>query len=276
MGLMIPTLEQIDELHHKIAPSEAAYRLVHTHCVIVSRIARALAHRQNALFMRRCTLPDGAPELDRNADSAGASLLTLAPAADNDNADASAAAAVTAIPQLDFAVPPSDDITGGRVPPRLIDERLVTIGGLLHDIGTYRVFKHDGNDDEPLKFNGKQYIKHGLLGYEYLLENGVDESIAQFARNHTGVGLTREDVERQGLPLPPADYVPVNLEQETVMVADKYNSKSLPPKFVSAEAYTRRAAKFGEENRRRWLELLDQYGVFDVRPMAAEYHMIVI
>ncbi|PST46114.1 phosphohydrolase [Bifidobacterium callitrichos] len=273
MGLMIPTLEQIDELHHKIAPSEAAYDLVHTHCVIVSRIARALAHRQNALFMRRCTLPAGSPELDRDPDSPGASLLTLGTPAD---ASGDASGARTDVPQLDFAVAPSDDITGGRVPARLIDERLITIGGLLHDIGTYQVFKHDGNDGEPLKFSGKQYIKHGLLGYEYLLENGVDESIAQFARNHTGVGLTREDVERQGLPLPPADYVPVNLEQETVMVADKYNSKSLPPKFVTAEAYTRRAAKFGEENRRRWLALLDQYGVFDVRPMAAEYHMIVI
>ncbi|MBT1173118.1 HD domain-containing protein [Bifidobacterium sp. MA2] len=273
MGRMVPTFEQIDELHHKIAPSEAAYNLVHTHCVIVSRIARAIAHRQNALFMRRCTLPKDALELDRGDDGrAGASALTLPP----ETPEAALDALVPSESRLEFAVPPSDGITGGRVPARLIDERLVAIGGLLHDIGTYRVFKHDGNDDEPLKFSGKKYIKHGLLGYEYLLENGVDESIAQFARNHTGVGLTREDVERQGLPLPPADYVPVNLEQEVVMVADKYNSKSLPPKFVSAEAYTRRAAKFGEENRRRWLELLDQYGVFDVRPMAAEYHMIVI
>lgn len=234
---MVPTLEQIEELHHKIAPSEEAYTLIHTHCVIVARVARMLAHRQNMLFARRCTLPKDAAEL---------------------------------------AVPPSDGVTGGHVPPRLIDERLVTIGGLLHDIGTYKVLKHDGTDGEPLKFAGKEYIRHGLLGYEYLLENGVDEEIAQFARNHTGVGLTRDDVIRQELPLPPADYVPVNLEQETVMVADKYNSKSLPAKFVTAESYTKRAARFGEENKRRWLELLDQYGVVDVRPLAKEYHMVIV
>lgn len=53
------------------------------------------------------------------------------------------------------------------------------------------------SDDEPLKFSKKRYILHGLKGYEYLLDEGVDESIAQFCRNHTGVGLTREDVVRQ-------------------------------------------------------------------------------
>lgn len=118
----------------------------------------------------------------------------------------------------------------------------MVIGGLLHDIGTYFLLKQDGSDGGPLKFDGPNYVRHGLKGYEYLLNEGVDESIAQFARNHTGVGLTKEAVESQGLPLPPADYVPMNLEQEVVMVADKYNSKSIPPKFLTAEAYARKAA----------------------------------
>ena len=249
----IPTLEQVDELHHRIAPSDAAYDLIHRHCVIVARIARALARRQNALFTRRCTLPQDAAEL----------------------AGRGWAAASDANTEAQHVVPPSDNVIGGKVPPRLIDEHLVVIGGLLHDIGTYRVLKHDGTDGEPLQVNGPEYIKHGILGYEYLLEQGVAEEIAQFARNHTGVGLTRDDVVRQGLPLPPADYVPVNLEQELVMVADKYNSKSLPPKFLTADAYTARAERFGEENKQRWLDLLDQYGVVDVEPMAAEYGMVL-
>ena len=62
MSGIIPTMEQIDELHRKIAPSQAAYDLIHTHCVIVADIARRLARRRNALFMRRCTLPADAPE----------------------------------------------------------------------------------------------------------------------------------------------------------------------------------------------------------------------
>ena len=59
----IPTLEQIDELHRKIAPSKAAYELVHTHCVIVATIGCQIVRRQNALFTRRCTLPkDAGPQ----------------------------------------------------------------------------------------------------------------------------------------------------------------------------------------------------------------------
>ena len=231
MSGIIPSLEQIDELHRKIAPSEAAYELIHTHCVIVATIACQLVRRQNALFTRRCQPGDA-------EDSGG--------------------------------------VVGGTVPPRLLDEHMAMIGGLLHDIGTYRVLKHDGSDGEPLKFSGKRYILHGLLGYEYLLDEGIDESVAEFARNHTGVGLTRAQVEAQGLPLPPADYVTVTLEQETVMVADKYHSKSVPPKFVSVDAYTARAARFGEENRRRWLELVERYGRPDIAALAERYHMRMI
>lgn len=254
----IPTLAQVDELHRKIAQSQAAYDLIHGHCVVVADIARRMARRQNALFTRRCTLPTDAPEktgdfgLELTKDNTGEESLGM-----------------LHMP----AVSSTEGLTGGTVPPRLIDEHLVVIGGLLHDIGTYFLLKQDGSDGEPLKFDGPHYVQHGLKGYEYLLNEGVDESIAQFARNHTGVGLTRETVESQGLPLPPADYVPMNLEQEVVMVADKYNSKSIPPKFLTAEAYTRKAARFGESNKREWLRLLERYGVLDVKPLAEQYHM---
>ena len=243
----IPTLEQIDELHHKAAPSQAAYDLIHGHCVVVATIAMQLARRQNALFMRRCTLPDNAAER-RDADRGPSDAV-------------------------EPMVPPTDGVTGGHVPTRLIDERLVRIGGLLHDIGTYQVLKHDGTDGKELKFDGPNYIRHGILGYRWLLEQGVDESIAEFARNHTGVGLTREDVERQGLPLPVDDYMPRTLEQEVVMVADKYNSKSIPPKFLTVDAYTAKAGRFGKENQRHWLELVDQYGVPDVPALAERFGM---
>ena len=257
----IPTLAQVDELHRKIAQSQAAYDLIHGHCVVVADIARRMARRQNALFTRRCTLPTDAPEktgdfgLELTKDNTGEESLGM-----------------LHMP----AVPSTEGLTGGTVPPRLIDEHLVVIGGLLHDIGTYRVLKHDGSDGEPLKFDGPHYIEHGLLGYRYLLDEGVDESIAQFCRNHTGVGLTREDVVRQELPLPPADYVPMNLEQEVVMYADKFHSKSVPPKFLQVEAYTARAERFGGENKQRWLDLVAKYGVPDIPALAEKYGMRMI
>ena len=58
----IPMLAQVDELHKKIAQSQAAYDLIHGHCVVVADIARRMARRQNALFMRQCTLPADVPE----------------------------------------------------------------------------------------------------------------------------------------------------------------------------------------------------------------------
>ncbi|WP_348519558.1 HD domain-containing protein [Bifidobacterium sp. ESL0798] len=170
-------------------------------------------------------------------------------------------------------VPPSDGVNGGLVPPRLLDENLAVVGAMLHDIGTYLVLKHDGSDGERLQFDGPNYILHGLRGYDWLIGQGVDESIAQFARNHTGVGLTREQVVAQGLPLPPADYVPMNLEQEVVMVADKYNSKSIPPRFLTAEAYARKARRFGADNERAWLDLVRKYGVPDIPALAKKFDM---
>ncbi len=100
--------------------------------------------------------------------------------------------------------------------------------------------------------------------------------VAQYARNHTGVGLTREAVVRQGLPLPPDDYVPVNLEQEVVLGADNSPSKSGPPKFLPADADARKAARFGEDNKEQWLDLVRTYGAPDVPAPAAEYPMRLV
>ena len=234
----VPTFAQIDDLHRTYAPSQAAYDLVHTHCVIVAAIAGALAGHQNALFAKRCE-----PEESRSPDD------------------------------LQEGLHAEVHVTQGRAPQRLIDVHLAVVGGLLHDIGTYRVFKHDGSDGGPVAFDGPRYILHGLLGYQLLLDEGVDESVALFARNHTGVGLTREQVIAQGLPLPADDYMPTTLEQEVVMVADKYNSKSTPPKFLTAASYGRKAARFGGENQRRWQELVEQYGEPDIPTLAARFHM---
>lgn len=285
MSGTIPTLAEVDELHRRIAPSQAAYDLIHTHCVIIATIAGQLAARQNALFMRRCTLPAGSYELagrlgapscatsPDSPDSPASPTSPASPVSPASPASSTSTASTTPVDPSVPTVPPSGGVTGGRVPPRLIDRHLVEIGALLHDIGTYRVLLHDGSDGGPLAFDGPNYVRHGILGYEYLLEQGVDESIAQFARNHTGVGLTRDAVVSQHLPLPPDDYVPTNLEQEVVMVADKYHSKSIPPKFLTVEAYTRKAARFGEQNSREWLDLVAQYGVPDVASLAERYHM---
>ncbi|WEV72567.1 HD domain-containing protein [Bifidobacterium sp. ESL0790] len=279
----VPTLAQADEMHRKIAPSQAAYDLIHTHCVIIATITRELVRRQNALFTRRCTLPKDAPELTGDFDPMNAGLTVKAQSGSgeekSDGGSTATSSSSTSVTPATIAkhvapmVPPTEGVRGGTVPPRLFDENLAVVGAMLHDIGTYLVLKNDGSEGGKLQFDGPNYILHGLRGYDYLISQGVDESIAQFARNHTGVGLTREQVVAQGLPLPPADYVPMNLEQEVVMVADKYNSKSIPPRFLTAEAYARKARRFGEKNEREWRDLVIKYGVPDIPALAKRFDM---
>lgn len=261
-------------MHRKIAPSQAAYDLIHTHCVVIATITRELVRRQNALFTRRCTLPKDAPELTGGFDPLRGGLTVKAQSGlGKPEGLAGSVTPATIAKHVAPMVPPTEGVRGGTVPPRLIDENLAVVGAMLHDIGTYLVLKNDGSNGGKLQFDGPNYILHGLRGYDYLLSQGVDESIAQFARNHTGVGLTREQVVAQGLPLPPADYVPMNLEQEVVMVADKYNSKSIPPRFLTAEAYARKARRFGEKNEREWRDLVIKYGVPDIPALAKRFDM---
>ena len=113
---------------------------------------------------------------------------------------------------------------------------------------------------------GMDALTHAIEAYTSIQKNPVSDAFACKAI----------ELIAQNLPLPPVDYMPVNLEQEIVMVADKYNSKSIPPKFLTAQAYAKRAERYGEANKRRWLDLVDQYGVPDVPALAARFHMRMI
>jgi uncharacterized protein len=154
----------------------------------------------------------------------------------------------------------------------LPDLQLVTVGALVHDIGVYRVFETTG-PGAGREFDRKRYIFHGLEGYLILLENRYGLRIASFARNHTGVGITRNEVIAQNLPLPPADYMPRTVEQEIVMYSDKFHTKSDPPDFVSLLAARRSAARFGHTNAARFDAVVKQYGNPDLQPLADEYTM---
>ncbi|BDR52354.1 phosphohydrolase [Bombiscardovia nodaiensis] len=248
---MIPSVEMAQELHKKYAPSQAAYDLIHTHCVIVATIGKELAQRANARYQA--------------AQMRGASVQ-VARAQEHPQAQSGA---------VGEQVWQSGDSLEAAIPQRELDVDLVYLGGLLHDIGTYKILASDGAEGRPLAFDD-HYIQHGLAGYELLKAEGVDESVAQFARNHTGVGLTRAQVEAEHLDLPVDDYLPRSLEQELVMYADNYHSKHQPPIFVSEPTAAKRTAKFGEENLRRWKMLVAKYGVPDLKPLAEQYGMEII
>jgi uncharacterized protein len=95
---------------------------------------------------------------------------------------------------------------------------------LLHDVGI--LFTHA----PALGCAGRHpYIRHGILGRKLLEAEGLPRH-ALVCERHVGVGLTESDIERQGLPLPGREMVPVSIEEEIVCYADKFFSKDGDPR----------------------------------------------
>ena len=146
-----------------------------------------------------------------------------------------------------------------------LDIDLVRAGSLLHDIGVYRLY------DEAGELDYANYIRHGVLGHELLLEEGFPEKICRFASHHTGVGLTREDVLQQGLPLPPADYVAETVEEVLVMYSDKFHTKTTPPGFLTASTYAASVRRFGEDKVAAFESMRAMFGDPDLAPFIDAY-----
>jgi len=146
-----------------------------------------------------------------------------------------------------------------------VDVELVRAGSLLHDIGVYPLFDPRGTLPEAT------YIRHGVIGHELLRGLGYPERLCRFCSRHTGVGLSRADVERQRLPLPVRDYSAGSDEERLVMYADKFHSKTTPPAFLTASAYASAVGRFGADKVSRFDALRRSFGEPDLAPLAGEY-----
>jgi uncharacterized protein len=146
-----------------------------------------------------------------------------------------------------------------------IDAGLVRAGCLLHDIGVYRLY------DESGRLGHAGYIRHGVLGHELLAKAGYPEALCRFASRHTGVGITRDEVLRQKLPLPPADYVAQTPEEALVMYADKFHTKATPPSFLTAATYAAEVARFGADKPAAFTRLRERFGEPDLTVLSAAY-----
>jgi uncharacterized protein len=146
-----------------------------------------------------------------------------------------------------------------------LDVELVRAGCLLHDIGVYRLYDAAGELDQA------NYLRHGVLGHDLLQELGFPEVLCRFCSHHTGVGLTREDVLRLGLPLPPGDYLAETDEERLVMYADKFHTKTTPPTFVTATSYLAYVERFGADKVAQFAALVEQFGEPDLEPLARHH-----
>jgi uncharacterized protein len=142
---------------------------------------------------------------------------------------------------------------------------LVRAGSLLHDIGVYRLYDERGELDHA------NYVRHGLLGHELLAAEGLPQALCRFASRHTGVGISRDDVRNQRLPLPVADYQAESGEERLVMYADKFHSKTNPPGFVTAAEYAVSVRRFGEDKGLIFESLRGEFGEPSLVPFLARY-----
>lgn len=143
-----------------------------------------------------------------------------------------------------------------------VDTEQVRVGALLHDIGTYRLYEPDGTERPG-------YITHGVIGYEILKDQGFDEAICRFASHHTGTGISKQQIIDNNLPLPAQDYFAETPEEELVMYADKFHSKTAEGLvFNDPEWYATRLAHFGQDSVERFQEMQDRFGLPDIKKLS--------
>ena len=131
---------------------------------------------------------------------------------------------------------------------------------LLHDIGVCRV------NAPGLGLHGPHpYITHGVHGREILDREGFPLH-ALVCERHTGVGLTLEDIVRQGLPLPQRDMCPESIAEQIICFADLFYSKK-PGRLAerkTVEKVRKKLLPFGEEKVRifdSWLARFNGSGI---------------
>ena len=108
-----------------------------------------------------------------------------------------------------------------------IDLAFIEEAALLHDIGVSKIYA-----PKLGCFGEFPYICHGVLGREILESEGFPVH-AMVCERHIGVGLTRDDIVRQKMPLPVREMSPLNLEEKIICFADLFYSKN--PASLAAE-----------------------------------------
>ena len=135
-----------------------------------------------------------------------------------------------------------------RHPELGLDRDFLEEAAMLHDIGIRWC-----HAPSILCMGEQPYIRHGLIGGKILREEGLPRH-ARVCERHTGTGLTREQINRQQLPLPEEDFSPETMEEQLVCYADKFYSKSHPDRVLTVEDTARSLEKFGHAGVAKFLE----------------------
>ena len=139
-------------------------------------------------------------------------------------------------------------------PELRLDKGFLEEAAMLHDIGIFRC-----NAPSIQCFGTEPYICHGYIGGQILRDEGLVRH-ALVCERHTGTGLSREQIERQNLPLPlDRSYEPDVMEEQVVCYADKFYSKSHIDHERSVVETAQSLEKFGPEGVRKFLKWVDLF-----------------
>lgn len=76
---------------------------------------------------------------------------------------------------------------------------------------------------------------------------------AAVCERHTGTGLTKEQIEHEGWPLPARDFIPVTLEEQLICFADKFYSKTKHLEQArTLEQVVESMRKISDESAKKW------------------------
>ena len=90
------------------------------------------------------------------------------------------------------------------------------------------------DDEEGVRITLKKILeKEGFPKHAFVCER------------HLGVGITKKEIEKRGLPLPKRDMVPVSVEEKIISFADLFFSKD-KSKPHSVENIREWLSKFGD------------------------------
>jgi uncharacterized protein len=126
-------------------------------------------------------------------------------------------------------------------PEMNLNKQFIYEAAILHDIGIFKT-----NAPDIYCFGEYPYICHGYLGSELLKKEGLPLH-ALVCERHTGVGLSRERIVANALPVPERDMLPVSLEEKLICFADKFYSKTHLNKEKPVEKVRKSLSKHGDE-----------------------------
>lgn len=137
-----------------------------------------------------------------------------------------------------------------------VDKQFIYEAAMLHDIGIFMT-----NTPKFDCYGSYPYIAHGYLGKELLEKEGFPKH-ALVCERHTGVGITKEEIIKNNLPLPHRDMIPITLEEKIIAYADKFFSKESngSVKVRSIDEIIRDLSRYGNEKVKifmEWFEIFE-------------------